>query len=129
MSADASGLRRRAQERYRDAAVRAAPLFERALQDASPFASGETRLSITAHPRFLARSVRVVVAAPTIQAATTNYGARPHVIHPKRKQALAFRVNGRRVVVRYVNHPGNQATHWWDKTLARRLDIWRRALP
>lgn len=35
-------------------------------------------------------------------------GTRPHVITPRRRDALAFVVNGARVVTRRVNHPGTQ---------------------
>lgn len=38
-----------------------------------------------------------------------HQGARPHVIVPSIKSALAFTIDGRPVVTRRVNHPGNRA--------------------
>jgi len=35
-------------------------------------------------------------------------GTRPHVIRPRRGQALRFRVGGRTVFARVVNHPGTR---------------------
>lgn len=36
-------------------------------------------------------------------------GARPHVIRPRRAQFLRFKVGGKVVYARKVNHPGNRA--------------------
>lgn len=36
-------------------------------------------------------------------------GARPHVIRPRRKQALKFDMGGNTVFAKKVNHPGNKA--------------------
>lgn len=61
---------------------------------------------------------RVEASVPVIQAATTNFGARPHMIYPKTKKALAFNTKGGRVVVRSVSHPGNRAFHWFSDVMS-----------
>lgn len=37
-----------------------------------------------------------------------EYGTKPHVIRARRKKALAFTWNGKRVAYRSVNHPGTK---------------------
>jgi hypothetical protein len=71
-------------------------------------------------------TVRVV--APVIQAATTNFGARPHTITPRSGGVLAFNwpKAGGTVFLRSVNHPGNQAKNWWEPAVR---DAYRTALP
>ena len=60
--------------------------------------------------------MRAQIEAPVIQAATTDKGARPHVIRPRRRGGvLAFNwpKAGGVVVLRHVNHPGNPPRPWW----------------
>lgn len=44
-------------------------------------------------------------------------GTRPHVIRPRRRQALRFRVGGMTVFAKVVNHPGNRARPFFDRAL------------
>jgi len=44
-------------------------------------------------------------------------GTRPHVIRPRRRQALKFRVGGMTVFAKVVNHPGNRARPFFDRAL------------
>lgn len=44
-------------------------------------------------------------------------GTRPHVIRPRRRQALKFRVGGMTVFAKFVNHPGNRARPFFDRAL------------
>lgn len=52
-------------------------------------------------------------------AAAVHQGARPRVIVPRRKRALAFRVRGVPVVVRRANWPGFAGQPWLFRTLVR----------
>ena len=42
-------------------------------------------------------------------AAPVEFGAAPHVIRPRRRKVLRFRVGGTEVFARMVRHPGNRA--------------------
>lgn len=50
-------------------------------------------------------------------AAAVNDGARPHIIRPRTKQVLRFRVDGQVVFAKVVNHPGNKGSHFLDRAL------------
>lgn len=57
------------------------------------------------------------VFAPVIQAATTDKGARAHVIRPKRAGGLLvfyWPKAGQTVFLPRVNHPGNAPHPWWE---------------
>jgi HK97 gp10 family phage protein len=41
-------------------------------------------------------------------AAAVEFGTKPHVIEPKNKKALSFKIDGKWVTVKKVNHPGTQ---------------------
>lgn len=107
--------------------VAAARLPTRMVNDArkaAPVDSGQLRTSITARSTLRGPILTVIVESPLVQAATTNSGARPHVIVPRRAKALRFVVGGRTVYAKRVNHPGNKGSHWFDKTMNR----WSRAV-
>jgi hypothetical protein len=68
------------------------------------------------------------MAAPVIQASTTDKGARPHVIVPRRAGGLLvfnWPKAGGTVFLRRVHHPGNPPDPWWRQTLERN---WPQAL-
>lgn len=46
-----------------------------------------------------------------------NDGTRPHIIRPRTKQALRFRVGGRTVFAKVVHHPGTRARPFLDDAL------------
>lgn len=86
---------------------------------------GELRKSIMATPAIPTGSgARFHLRAPVIQAATTDKGARPHIIRARRAKVLRFYwPNGPAGAgtyhFRHVNHPGNAAQNWWEPGLAR----------
>ena len=41
-------------------------------------------------------------------ASFVNFGTRPHVIYPKKSKLLHFKINGKDVYAKYVNHPGTK---------------------
>lgn len=59
------------------------------------------------------------IEARVIQAATTDKGARAHIIVPRRRGGvLVFSPKtGGVVFTRRVNHPGNPPRPWWRRTL------------
>lgn len=99
-----------------------------ARQDA-PRVTGELAESIGEVPvRSLEDRFVGGLIASVIQAATTDKGARPHVIRPRRRGGrLVFYwpKAGGTVAFAKVNHPGNRGTGWWKATHERR---WPRAL-
>lgn len=46
-----------------------------------------------------------------------NDGTRPHIIRPRRAQALRFRMGGRIVFAKLVHHPGTRARPFLDRAL------------
>lgn len=118
--ADTRGMKAKALARYGRVAEEFAAAGKAELRVTAPHKSYELRDSIRATTvRSGATTFRTTFEAPVIQAATTNSGARPHVIRPRSGKVLSFywpKV-GKRVALRYVNHPGNRGTHWWDKVL------------
>lgn len=54
---------------------------------------------------------------PDARAGWMEYGTREHDIRPVNKKALSFVVNGRRVTVKKVMHPGTKATHFMTGAL------------
>lgn len=68
------------------------------------------------------------VAFTVIQAATTDKGARPHVIRPRRpggRLVFYWPKVGRTVSLPFVNHPGNAPMRWFRPALVKH---WPRAL-
>lgn len=61
---------------------------------------------------------RITAENPTVQAATTDGGARPHEIRPRRKQVLRFVADGRVVYARVVHHPGNRGSGWFRSVMS-----------
>ena len=89
----------------------------------APIDTGELRRSIRRDHRissFAADRVKGRIVAPVIQARTTDQGSPPHIIRPKRAGGLLvfyFPKAGRTVFLRHVNHPGNRAKPWWERSL------------
>lgn len=90
--------------------------------------TGEMERSIITRGTYANGLIVVVVESNVIQTKTTNYGARPHEIHPKPGGALRFTVGGKgksrkggKVVFvrspRFVKHPGNRGSGWMTKVL------------
>lgn len=131
MAADASGLKAKAGSRYARAADAVAREIQAELRVRAPHKSYELRNSITVRAiQSGPTTFRIVMDAPVIQAATTNSGARPHVIRARRAKMMRFywpKV-GRVVYFRSVNHPGNKGTGWWDKVRDRHVAIMGGAL-
>lgn len=70
--------------------------------------TGTLRRSITGEVQSASRG-RVYVASPANYGIYVEEGTRPHVITPKGgKKFLAFKVDGRVVFARRVNHPGSK---------------------
>lgn len=88
-------------------------------------APGELRKSIDTEATIpTGGGYRFRLVAPVIQAATTDKGARPHVIRARNAPMLRFWwAKGPRGAGIYhflsVNHPGNAAQNWWAPGLAR----------
>lgn len=113
LDADLRLMARRLQNRALVENRRAAPVKTRALQD-----------SLKTSSSYIAGRLTVTIESPLVQGATTNTGARPHVILPRFARALRFQMRGRTVFARRVNHPGNRGTHWFDHVNERGWPLW-----
>lgn len=125
MTADATRLRAalgRWHGSVQDRCQVVTPALIRATGDV-PVKDGELRASITADPvRRSGQSATLHMRAPVIQAATTDKGARPHVITPRRAGGLLvfhWPKAGRVVHLRRVRHPGNPPDPWWEAALRK----------
>jgi hypothetical protein len=67
----------------------------------------------------LGTSRRFKLEAPGIEAATTDKGARPHVIRPRGGGVLTFHSDGAVRFAKVVQHPGNVGTGWWAKAIQK----------
>lgn len=70
-----------------------------------PVRTGKLKQSIEVRPQ----GDKVIVGPDTFYANYVEFGTKPHVIEAKNKKALAFTMNGQKVVVKKVNHPGTRA--------------------
>lgn len=50
-----------------------------------------------------------------------EYGTNPHVIIPVNKKALAFEVDGKKIITKKVNHPGTRPTFFIRNVLNTKL--------
>ena len=84
----------------------------------APVDTGRLRASIRVEARrtFTLRSV-YTIGSDVEYAAMVNDGTRPHVIRPRNRQVLRFRVGGQVVFARVVNHPGTRARPFLDRAL------------
>lgn len=120
MPADASRLRQGLAQWAGRVMAQAAPetVAEARRHPRVPRDELELERSITAGPVLSSgNSHRFELKAPVIQAVTTDQGARPHVIRPRRASVLRFPANGRIVFARKVNHPGNPPRPWWRQVV------------
>jgi hypothetical protein len=80
----------------------------------SPFDQGNLR---GAHTMSLSAPVgkafvRGRVLVRVRYAMAVHEGAKPHIIRPRKKKALKFKMGGYTVIVKSVRHPGNKARPW-----------------
>ena len=84
----------------------------------APVDTGRLRSSIRIERRsFLGLRTRYTIGSDLNYAAMVHDGTRPHIIRPRRAQALRFRVGGRIVYARVVHHPGTRARPFLDRAL------------
>jgi len=84
----------------------------------APVDTGRLRASIRVEARrtLTLRSV-YTIGSDVFYAPFVNDGTRPHIIRPRRGQALRFRVGGQVVFARVVHHPGTRARPFLDQAL------------
>lgn len=129
MSWDTDGIRRQLIADKRRAVELAEREMKRRLDRNVPVKTKELKESIqfkVSH-RNEESIIDVKAGGPNIpQAETTEKGARPHVIVPKRANALTFYwpKAGRVVSLKKVNHPGNPPRPWFQPT----MNEWRKVI-
>lgn len=84
----------------------------------APVDTGRLRASIRLERRsVLGLRQRWTIGSDVEYAPMVNDGTRPHLIRPRRAQALRFKVDGRTVFARVVRHPGTRARPFLDRAL------------
>lgn len=85
----------------------------------TPVRTGRLRASLRVERRStFGLRLRWTIGSDVEYADMVHDGTRPHVIRPRTKQALRFRMGGRTVIVAKVNHPGTRARPFLDRALA-----------
>ena len=80
-----------------------------------PVKTAQLKRSITMDYRPISVSIY-----PTVKyALPVHEGSKPHVIVPTRKKLLRFKINGKWVFARKVNHPGNKANKFVERTVSK----------
>jgi len=132
MAADATALRASIERWATQVVTVAGPETARAMasDDRVPTKDGKLRQAIRCRNdvKVSGSQRTTTIEAPVIQALTTDRGARPHVIQPRRAGGLLvfdWPKAGGVVFLRSVNHPGNPPRPWWD---AVTRDAWRSSL-
>ena len=84
----------------------------------APVDTGRLRASIRIEARrtLTLRSV-FTIGSDVEYAQMVHDGTRPHIIRPKRAQALRFRIGGRIVYAKVVHHPGTKARPFLDRAM------------
>jgi len=84
----------------------------------APVDTGRLRASIRMEARrtFTLKTVWTI-GSDVDYAPYVNDGTQPHTIRPKNGQVLRFRVGGRVVYARMVNHPGTRPNPFLDRAL------------
>ena len=135
MSGFADDLKGRVRYRAAEIAGAAREDLERELQRAAPVGTptpyqthepGMLRDSVAVNVRFDQTIFTFTAVATAEHASFTNMGTNPHPIVVVRARALRFdwpRGGLHPAFFHHVSHPGSQATHWFDNTLARWPEI------
>lgn len=85
----------------------------------TPVRRGRLRASLRVQRRgFLGLRLRWTIGSDVEYADMVHDGTRPHIIRPRTKQALRFKVGGRTVFATVVHHPGTRARPFLDRALA-----------
>jgi len=84
----------------------------------APVDTGRLRASIRLESRRdLLLRTKWTIGSDVVYAPYVNDGTRPHIIRPRTKQVLRFKVGGRIVYARVVHHPGTKAQPFLDRAL------------
>lgn len=83
----------------------------------APVDTGRLRNSIRVRNTMTWRGPSAVVGTDVQYARMVHDGTAPHIIRPRTKKALKFKVGGRTVFAKYVNHPGTRGRPFLDRAL------------
>lgn len=90
-------------------------LVQRSVMEETPVKTGLLRGSIIGREEVMGEGVLGLVGTSIDYALPVELGTRPHKIEAKDGGVLTFMLNGRRVFVRSVNHPGTRGAHMFGK--------------
>ena len=81
-----------------------------------PADTGILRNSIEVRPEGMTLIISMVRYGEYVE-----YGTSPHLILPTKKKALAFKVEGKKIVVKKVSHPGTRPNPFIRSTIHTKL--------
>jgi HK97 gp10 family phage protein len=84
--------------------IRSANYLLTEMQVRAPVDTGALRKSLAVR----VTGDRVIIGPDVPYASYVEFGTKPHVIKPKSKKVLAFKVDGQQVFARVVHHPGTK---------------------
>lgn len=93
--------------------------LERLAQHDVGVKTGALRASITSRLTVQSTGLVMTVGSANRVAYLHHEGTKPHVILPRRANALRFEMHGKIVIARKVNHPGTKANPYLSGNLAR----------
>ncbi len=108
VQATISAFARRDTERVADQTIARAKVLAGARFNVQ---TGRYRNGFQKRPTFTARGPGWQVFNPVSYAPYLEEGTKPHVIRPKNRKALRFRIGGRVIYATIVHHPGTKAGH------------------
>ena len=92
--------------------------LQNALKIAAPVDKGILRGSIIVKPSQEGLGLNVFMVH---YGKEVEFGTNPHIIEPKNKQALAFKMGGKKIVVKKVMHPGTRPNPFIRTTLITKM--------
>ncbi len=93
----------------------AGKLILRTEKEEVPVKTAQLKRSITMDYR----PISVSIYPTTKYAIPVHEGSKPHVILPTRKKFLRFKINGKWVYAKKVNHPGNKPNKFVERTVSK----------
>ena len=80
-----------------------------------PVKTAQLKRSITLDYRPISASIY-----PTVKyALPVHEGRKPSTIYPRRKKVLRFKINGKWIFAKKINHPGSKANKFVDRTVRK----------
>lgn len=114
------GVRDQLRKEARRRVDRASELMTAELKRNAPIDTGELRsktgVRVTSETGTLIKAEAII---DVDYAEVVVHGSRPHIIRARNKQALAFQMGSKTIIVKSVNHPGTQPNLFFQRVVSR----------